>query len=366
MAFLEKLEKDLLYFDMHNELIVVYSAFKKMNLYSQKYFHFSQLFNKHIAFSLSLEKSDEILGNFNRVLRQYDFSRSTTDLETLLFLRKEITDHHTLNSSRQIEIIKNLIELMLVIYCHTDLNNEFDLDEKLKHTSQLIDELPSSMSSSNFMPALDLLFFEYFYQRGQTKNAIAYYEKINNGLESLLLYSNTCPSAAFLISKISFLQEQGRPDELRADAGKELLHDTTDFHSVALLGIYRAMIAYYMGNFKEATARLNELLNLNSFKDYFHINCDIKLTLCFIYIKLGDLELADNILKSVYRKIKAQNLNNYANVLDIIKVFGEDVKHVNHKPSAKQRDSFALFMARNTKGAKVLGHLIYELKAKYS
>src|SRR5688572_14953947 len=52
-AFLKKLEKDLLFFDMHNELLVVYSALKKINLYSEKYFHYSQLYNKHISYNLS-------------------------------------------------------------------------------------------------------------------------------------------------------------------------------------------------------------------------------------------------------------------------------------------------------------------------
>ena len=37
IAYLEKLEKELNRFDLHNELLVVYSALKKMNLYSDKY-----------------------------------------------------------------------------------------------------------------------------------------------------------------------------------------------------------------------------------------------------------------------------------------------------------------------------------------
>jgi hypothetical protein len=126
------------------------------------------------------------------------------------------------------------------------------------------------------------------------------------------------------------------------------------------------MISFYAGHYKQTTAKLNELLNLNSFKDNFHASCNIRLTLAFIYIKTGELELADNLLKSMYRKIKTQNLDNFTNVLDLIKVLGEDVKHVNHKPTQKQKDNFALFMARNTGNQKILGHLVYELKVKYN
>ena len=61
IAFLQKLEKELLKYDLHNDLMIVYSALKKMHLYSEKYFHYSQLFNKHAGLGLSLEKAEEIL-----------------------------------------------------------------------------------------------------------------------------------------------------------------------------------------------------------------------------------------------------------------------------------------------------------------
>jgi hypothetical protein len=114
-AFLEKLEKDLLYYNMHHELLVVYSALKKIQLYSEKYFHYSQLYNKHVAFSMSHEKSEELLGNFVRLLGQYNFSRSSKLLETLQFLRKSVNDHFALNRSRQIEIILNVMDVQLDI-----------------------------------------------------------------------------------------------------------------------------------------------------------------------------------------------------------------------------------------------------------
>jgi hypothetical protein len=68
IAYLEKLEKELNRFDMHNELLIIYSALKKMHLYSDKYYYYSQLYNKQVSFGLSLEKSEELLGTFCRLL----------------------------------------------------------------------------------------------------------------------------------------------------------------------------------------------------------------------------------------------------------------------------------------------------------
>ena len=158
-AFLQKLEKDLLKYDMHNELLLVYSALKKNHLYSEKYFYYSQLYNKHIAFSLSLEKSEEILGNFNKILGQYNFSRLPHLLETLIFIKKEIADHYSLNQSRQIEIIKNFIEIQLGIFCDIGIDEENDIGELLNHTQNMINELPDSSSHKSWMPALDYLLF---------------------------------------------------------------------------------------------------------------------------------------------------------------------------------------------------------------
>ena len=128
-AFLEKLETDLLCFDMHSELLVVYSALKKVNLQSENYFHYSQLYNKHVAFWLSLEKSEAILGNFNQILAEYEFSKSKVTFDKLLFLRLEILNHLTLNPSRQIEIIKNIIDIELFIFCGETITPGFDIEK---------------------------------------------------------------------------------------------------------------------------------------------------------------------------------------------------------------------------------------------
>ena len=58
IAFLQKLEEEFLRYDLHNDLMVVYSALKKMHLHSEKYFHYSQLFNKHAGLGLSIEKAE--------------------------------------------------------------------------------------------------------------------------------------------------------------------------------------------------------------------------------------------------------------------------------------------------------------------
>lgn len=365
-AFLQKLEHDLLAYDMHNELMVVYSALKKIHLFSEKYFHYSQLYNKHIAFSLSLEKSLEILGNFNRVLGQYHFSRSPKLLETLVFLRKGIGEHYALNQSRQIELMKKIIELQLRLFTNTASDSDQSTEEILNQTQKIINELPDSSPVKNWNTAIDYLHLEYYNKIGQSNQAQIYFGKVNANLNTLMLSTHICVSSLFLPSKLAFLQESGKVAELKEDYTRNFLFDQTDTHTMVLIGIYKAMLSYYEGKYKEASTRLNEILNINSFKDYFHINTEIKLTLVFIYLLLQEFDLADNILKNIYRKIKTEKLDQYTCLLDLIKVFGEDIKKQNTRVTSKQKDHFTLFMARNTGENKLLQHLMFELNKKYS
>lgn len=364
-TILQKLEKDLLMFDMHNELLVVYSALKKIHLYSDKYFHYSQLYNKHTAFNISLEKCEETLGNFNRVLAQYNFSRAPKLLDTLLFLYKDVSDHFVLNPSRQIELIRNILEIELAVFFNRNLNADTDIGEQLLHTEKLLNCLPDSSLHKHWINALNYLSFEHYRKNGQTKQALLYFEKINPISGTILLYTNVCLTSNFLISRLCFMEEQGRLDELLQEDAKSILMDASDTHALVQFGIYETMLAYYSKNYKLAAAKLNDIINANSFKDFFHINTDVKLTLAFIYITMKEYDLADSLLKNIYRKIKSEELNNYSNVLDLIKIFNADIKQ-NGKVTSKQKDDYILFQARNVNESRLLIHLESELKKKYS
>lgn len=361
-TFLQKLEKDLMRYDMHNELLVVYSALKKNHLFSEKYFHYSQLYNKHLAFTVSLEKSEELLGNFNRTLGQYDFSRLSRTLENLMFLKKGINDHFALNPSRQIELIRNIMDIQLQVFCNQKGETK-STEELIQDTYKIVQSLPESSPYRSWSAVLDYLFFEHYYRIGQTQKAAQYFDKTNSCVQQLLLMGPVCLVSQFLVSRICYAQEQKLIDKIK-DEPIEYLSDPEDYYTQIMLGIHHATILYYQGKFKEASTRLNSILNVNSFKDYFHINTEIKLMLSYLYILQKEYDLADSILKNIYRKIKSEQLDSYQNILDLIKVFGDDIKTMGGKPSAKQKDNFTLFLARNTNGHSVMKQLVFELKKR--
>lgn len=365
IAFLQKLETQLLHFDLHNELQIVYSALKKIHMHSDKYFYYSQLFNKHVALALSLEKAEESIGNFIRLLGQYDFSRSQQILESLEFIKKEVANIYTLNKSRQTKIIKYLIDIQLNIYCLENQAHENNTEELLQGTRRVFAELPEISSYKKLEIVLDYLCFEYYQATGQVKRALPFYEKINNELSTFLLFNSACLTSKFLISKLKFCFEQNRIDDLSADTSNILI-DTYDTYTRTTLAIYRSMINYTFNNFSEAIGSLNHIINSVGFKDYFHGGLNVRLTLAYFYVVTEEYDIAENIFKSISRKIKSEQQAKYNHVLHLIKVFELEMKQdENSKKATKQRDLMTLFIANNHKGVELLAHLIPEFKRKY-
>jgi hypothetical protein len=364
-AFLLKLEKDFLHYEMHSELLVVYSALKKINLYSNSYFHYSQMYNRQVAYNLSVEKSEEILGSIILTLAEHALSRSSTLTEKLLFLRTRIEEHHRLNPSRHIEIIKLFVSIQLDLFCNLQ-HERYTAEELLNACGKLLSELPPSSPLRPWKTALDFLWFEYHYKAGHAAQSAEYYDLVQSKLGTLLLYTNVCLTARFLNSKLSYLQEKGRIAEL-AQEKVDILHDPDDVNSGIHVGLYRAMVSYHSNNYKQCAAMLNSVLNEHSLKDHFHIGVEIRLTLAYVYIKNKDHAAADNILKNLLRKLKSESeaAALYANALQMIKVLQEEVKSPG-KPSQKQKDNFALFLARNKAPNDILSHLMFELKQRYS
>jgi tetratricopeptide (TPR) repeat protein len=366
IAFLQKLEEDLLKFDMHSELLMVYSALKKVHVKSDRYFHYSQLYNKHLAFWLSLEKTEVTLGNFNQLLGLYDCSKSSEYTDKLSFLHKEVLNHLALNPSRQIEIIKNIVELQLFIFCDQKVSDTFDAEEVLDDTAKKLKELPESSTHKKWEVVVDYLYFEYFKKINSPK-ATNLCLKVNEQIGNFMLFNSICLSPRFLISKAQVLCDAGKQEELLNDLDKQILIDPNDSYSKVLYGLYSSLLSYYSGRTKEAINTLNSIINLYSFKDFFHINIEIKITLAYYYIQIKEFDLAENLLKNIYRKIKSEELTQYDNVLDIIKVLNMELyPDKTEKGNAKKKDSYTLFVARNNGKYAVLNHLMPEFKKKFN
>jgi hypothetical protein len=362
LAYLLKLEKDLQAHDMHVELHIVYRALKKIHYNTNKYYHYSQLHNKHISFWLSVEKVNDILFDFNLLLEEYDLSKSGEHIVKLNFLKKEIDNHFDLNPSKQIEIIKNISEIQLYVFCKITINSDKDIDDLLTETIYLINQLSETSYQKKWILAIHYLAYEYYKMIGKTIRSNEYYEKTNLYIYNLLLYSNVSLVAKFLVSKINYLSQKNQSQLLHEEKGIEILFNDTMYSKIHL-GLYNAMVSYHSNDIKKSINILNDLLNQFSFKNYLHICMEIKFTLAFMYMKLNNFEMAESIVRSIYKKIQTDKLLHYANAIALVKFFLLKFKQKKTSVSnEKQEGLLFLFFARNQDKHLLLSHLQSELK----
>lgn len=364
-SVLEKLEKDLIHYDMHSELQLVYSTLKKNHLYSENYFHYSQLYNKQVALGYSKEKVEELLGEFCVILSQYNFSKTQLLLDKLLFLRNEVINHSKLNPSRQITIIKNIIDLQLGIFCKPNINHGISPFELLQETASIINELPETSQYQKWNTIIDYLYFEHYYSTDQIKLATIYYIKTSQNFFNLLLYTGLCVCSQFLISKICFLQETGKISSDEFADYFNGLYDQEDEFSKVNISFYNAMVAFYDKKINKAILLLNDLYEQHSFKDYLHVQIELKLLTAFMLIETRKNYDASKILSNLKRKIKIYSLENqYNHAYQLINLL---LLEANDKSSqSKKRNIASLYLFQNTGQYKIIPYLNTIIKDKYN
>jgi hypothetical protein len=280
----------------------------------------------------------------------------------LNFLKKEIDNHFDLNPSKQIEIIKNISEIQLYVFCKITINSDKDIDDLLTETIYLINQLSETSYQKKWILAIHYLAYEYYKMIGKTIRSNEYYEKTNLYIYNLLLYSNVSLVAKFLVSKINYLSQKNQSQLLHEEKGIEILFNDTMYSKIHL-GLYNAMVSYHSNDIKKSINILNDLLNQFSFKNYLHICMEIKFTLAFMYMKLNNFEMAESIVRSIYKKIQTDKLLHYANAIALVKFFLLKFKQKKTSVSnEKQEGLLFLFFARNQDKHLLLSHLQSELK----
>jgi hypothetical protein len=254
-----------------------------------------------------------------------------------------------------------------LIFCKDENNDEVNVDELLQQTRIIFDDLPLTLPHKKWEIVLDYLCFEYYYSIGSNKAANQYFDKVNNNFSNLLLFNHIGLVSKFLTTKISFCYEFNKLDLISETLSiDKMLLDVNDTHTLISVKVYNALVCFYQKKYKIAINYLNETLNEFVFKDYFHEYLNIKLSLVYFYIVIGEFEKAQASMKIITRRIRIENNKGYNHILYLLKSFdGEINKEGSPKNILKQRDLFTLFIANNNNKISIIKYLILDLKKKY-
>lgn len=360
IAMLKELEKKYLQNDIPGELIDIYSALKKAHYNTDKYYHYSQLYNKQVAYTVALEKAEDVSFTFNRTLSSYYFSRSSGDLELIRVMKNEISNIYALNRSHRIELLKNFIAIQTQLYTPLESQEEAAAEDLLERCEEITRAFPDDKHVVYYTRAINFLRFEYYLKINQPKKAQLYFELTEQCGPLWLLLSPVCQAHRFLQSKLYFVTRYGKPGQVEKLNTIEYA-DNNDFYTEVVLRFYKGVVRSFEGKLKEASQVLNDLINEASFKDCFFMESQVKLTLAYFYIQQTQYELAENLLKSLSRKLIDDKKEQFSNVKACIRVL---LLLMDNKDSSsarnKLRKAIEQFNLYNTGDNRILDFIQFE------
>lgn len=306
IGLLKKLAKELRQLDMTNELVIVYKALKKLHLHSPKYYEYSALYNRYVAFNLGQDKAAELLCFFCKKQGEYYLNRNAQSLDILVLYKREMENVCKLYESHHLHVYKNILNIHFALFSPVkkEMENDDTVENMLKETLSIIAKHDGDRAYGYLLPILDFLYFEYYHGLKLYKDARDYYVKIMDNFQDLMLCNHSAYVSHFFISKMDYAIVNQQVDELYAES--DLLNyevDIEDSAGYALFNYYRAAVAFYGNNYSEVIKILTQLSNEINFVENPFIGIDIKIFLALTHILNGTPMQADILVKSATRKI---------------------------------------------------------------
>ena len=327
VATLKKLEKELLDYDLANELTVIYKSLKKLNTNSPDYFQYSQAYNRHVAYMLAVDKAEDLLADYFKKYGDYLMNGDATENLGLTLLMREMQNVAKLYESHRLYVFQSCMYIFHRLFVEVDDNLNQD-GESIEDIFDRVQKIFESYHLDAIYYHLNLVFeflkLEYYNHYKVYRQAEKYYEEVNDACANLMVnYATYSFPAQFLISKIERHIRLGVEHELYADNESLFLDlevDTQDVPKHIVYTTYRALSCHYADKHEEAAKLINHLLNEVSLKKYPFIQLEIKSLLAMQYTLLKDYELFNQLSNSIQRQIRLFGKDSCENIQLFIKI----------------------------------------------
>ncbi len=330
VATLKKLEKELIDYDLSNELTMIYKLLKRLNINHEDHFYYKQLYNRHIAYMLALDKAEDLLADYFRKYGNFFLTSDESIKFELMLLFKEIINVGKLYQSHRLYVYQSAIYVFhrLFVDENEDLGEEEEpIEDVLLNVEKIFETYYLDSNYYHLKIVFEYLKLEYYTHYKVYKKAEKYFEDVNNNIG--ILISNyslfTFPPQA-LLTKLSRSLRLDIERELY-DENKKLFDDleldVNDLPKTIIYQVYRALCCFYVDKYDEASKWLNKLLNEVSFKKYPLALVEVKLLLLLQYCIMDDFDLFNQLLSSIQRQLRAlekENLEQTNNFIKLLKV----------------------------------------------
>lgn len=335
-ATLKKLEKELLDYDLSNELTIIYKSLKKLHLNSPDYYNYSQLYNRHVAYMLAVDKAEDLLAEYFKKYGQFAMSGDDTEKLGLSLLLQELNNVAALYESHRLYVYESCV----VIFHRLFVDQEETMDDGKEPIEDILDNVEKIFAQyqlDSIYYHLNLVFeflkLEYYNHYKVYRKAEHYYEEVNDATDNLLTnYTLYTFPAQFLVTKMKRHLRMGTEQTMYEEnegAYQDFEIDKLDVPTFMVYTMYRAISAYYVGKYDEASKLINNFLNEVSLKKYPHIQLEIKVVLALQYCMQNDFELFNQLINSIQRQIRLLGRENCEHIIlytKILKMAISDVK----------------------------------------
>lgn len=344
IATLKKLEKELTDYDLSNELTIIYKLLKRLHINHDDHFSYKQLYNRHIAYMLALDKSEDIIADYFKKYGNYFLTNNPQLKFELTLMFKEITNVSKLYQSHRLYVYQSLIYVFHRLF--VDEGEETDKEEEpiedvLREVEKIFEIYYLDSNYYHLKMVFEFLKFEYYTHYRVFKKAEKYYEDVNSNLATLVSnYGLFTFSSLALLTKLKRAIRMELENTLYDEAKTQFQDFETspeDAPQFIIYHIYRSLVCYYAGKYDEASKWLNKLLNEMSFKKYPEAHLEVKLLLLLQYCVQDDLELFNQLLSSTQRQVRALGKENAESLSSYIKLLRVSISETGKQKIPKMK-----------------------------
>ncbi|MEO5572009.1 MAG: hypothetical protein ABIT08_09625 [Bacteroidia bacterium] len=355
-----ELEKQLIEYDLSSELILVYKTLAQLNLYTDDYTHYDNLYKKHVAFSLAVGKAENILYRFLRKMGVYLLTLEQEDLEDLVMLKRELSNICDLYDSHRLFVIYSIVNIYYqcnVLNKRDSLKSqELEIEETLQKMSATFEKYNQDTFYQSIRFVVDFLYFEYYQKTQNQVRADFYIDRIHTVVPAM------CPMHAMNFYIVQCLNT--KIEKYLNDHNSESLtfmnpslvptldidiHE--EFHCISLKK-FIAVSKFYQKDYAGAAKTINDLRNQISLKKYLYSDIECKLFQALQYCILGEDGLCHQIIASVKRQV-AENDQQWESSEIFIKLLKASLKPLDYRKKIKRvNDLWTEFTEKNNASSR--------------
>ncbi len=361
IATLKKLEKELIDYDLSNELTIIYKTLKKLHLNYPEHFYYSQLYNRHIAYMLALDKAEDLLAEYFKKYGYYIMTGEDVSKLELGLLFMEMQNVCKLYESHRLYVYQSCMYIFHRLFVDPQEENieEEAIEDILQKIQKIFEQYYLDTTYYHLKIVFEFLKLEYYNHYKVYKKAEKFYEAVNSHSANLISnYGLYTFPVQFLLTKMKRAQRLNIQKGLYEDSVKTFEGfecDENDTPKFIVYYTYRALSAFYVEKYEESSKWLYTLLNQVSMKRFPHAQLEIKIILLLQYCVMKDEDLFNQMMSSVQRQIRMLGKENCDDIVFFLKALKIVITDKSKAKSGKlktvfekiKQDNFTFFSPLN-------------------